>query len=102
MYRLFMSPDYVASQKPYPGAPEFVQSLIDNGYDVIIASSVPAEVMTVRAEAIRKFFPMIPGQNIMLGGQKRLLSVDVLVDDNPANLGGCAKQSILFSRPWNT
>lgn len=58
--------------------------------------------MTVRAEAIRKFFPMVPGQNIMLGGQKRLLSVDVLVDDNPANLGGCAKQSILFSRPWNT
>ncbi len=101
LYSLFRSEAFVRCQRPYPGAVEFVEALVAAGHDVLVASSVPPEVMAARGTAIRKFFPMLPEQNIMLGGKKTLLNVDVLVDDNPRNFSSNAKHCVMFAQRHN-
>jgi 5'(3')-deoxyribonucleotidase len=101
MKKLWSSEVFVKCQSPYPGAQEFVQTLVDDGFIVMVASSVPPDVMTARGLSIRRYFPAIKPDHIVLGNMKKLLSVDVLIDDNPKNLGGVAKHSILVNRSHN-
>lgn len=102
MLELVTSEKMFQRQHPWPGAVEMVNTLLDAGHTVLIASAIPAEKMGIRANQILRYFPRIAPQNIILGGRKDLLSVDILLDDSPANLlKSFAKYPILFNQPWN-
>lgn len=97
----FNNEEFLNEQEPYPGAVDMVNTLIDEGHEVIIASAIAPSAMTTRSNCIKKFFPRIPEKNIMLGAQKHLLTVDFLLDDNPGNLTGNAKYAVLFTAAHN-
>lgn len=98
---LIQSKEFVATQEPSPGAVEFVQSLIDRGHKVMVFSAVPPSAMGVRAKQILRYFPIAP-ENITLGGNKKYMYGDILLDDNLGNIDGSkCRYPVLFRQPWN-
>lgn len=101
MLELMRSEEFVLRQKPMPGAVDFVQALMDRGHKVMLFSAVPPNAMGARAEQVLRYFPIKP-KNITLGGNKRYMYGDILLDDNLGNIDGSkCRYPILFRQPWN-
>lgn len=100
--KLFSDPDFVRSIPLFTGAKEFVANLTKK-YEVVICTSVPAQVCGARLEAIREAFPQIDPGNIIFGSRKNLLSAFASLDDNPDNFkpGENVEFPVIFSQPWN-
>lgn len=102
-YRIkcYNDPEFVSKQVPYPGAKEFIKKLCKIA-DVYIASAVPPQCMTARAMSIKKHFPWIKDDHIILGSSKHLYDIDILLDDASHNIkDSIAKYPVLIRRPWN-
>ncbi|MBQ8717540.1 MAG: hypothetical protein IJY43_06860 [Clostridia bacterium] len=99
--RYFSNPDFVASQPILKGAKEFVRDLCDVA-EVFFVSAVPPACMSARALRLRKDFPEVPSENILLGTRKDLVRLDILLDDGAHNISHSpATYPVLFRKPWN-
>ena len=97
----FEKPSFFRKQRPYPGAQDFVRNLCDKA-EVYITTAVPVCAMGIRTEMIKKYFPEIPSDHIVLTSSKDIVNIDVLLDDAPHNiLSSKAKFPVAFRRPWN-
>lgn len=97
----FKDPNFYESQMPYPGAQEFVAKLMEVA-DVYLLTAVPPMMMGIRANSIKKYFPDIPDDHIILTSSKNLVHIDVLLDDGAHNIFSTpAKYPVLMRRPWN-
>ena len=100
--RYFSDPEFVLSQPILPGAKEFVRHLCDIA-EVFFVSAVPPACMSARALRLRKDFPEVPAENILLGTRKDLVRLDILLDDGAHNISHSpATYPVLFRKPWNT
>lgn len=99
--RYFSDPDFVTSQPILAGAKEFVSKLCRVA-EVFFVSAVPAACMSARALRLRKDFPEVPEENILLGTRKDLVRLDILLDDGAHNISKSpATYPVLFRKPWN-
>lgn len=99
---IFNEPDFFDDQKPYPGAVEMVDELLDAEHEVIIASAMKPHQMGIRANQVLRFFPRIAPSNIILGSRKDLLQADFLLDDAMYNISTSrAQYPVVFNQPWN-
>ena len=97
----FNNPSFFKKQKPYDGAQDFVRKLCEKA-EVYIMTAVPVCAMGVRAEMIKKYFPEISDDHIILTKSKDLVNIDVLLDDAPHNiLNSSASFPVVMKRPWN-
>jgi guanylate kinase len=102
IYSILNTNELYESQRLYDGAVKMVDALLDRGHDVIFASAIGPEFMSIRARRLMEAFPRVPKQNIMLGARKDLLSLDVLLDDAMHNIeASMARYPVLFRKPWN-
>lgn len=102
IYKIFDTQGFFAMQKPYPGAAEMVNALLDMGHDVNILSATRGPVMTARCLRLRKEFPRLPEKNILLGSRKDLVYADVHLDDGMHNIvTSPAKYPIVMRQRWN-
>lgn len=102
-YRIkcYNDPEFVSQQVPYPGAQKFIKKLCKIA-DVYIASAVPPQCMTARAMSIKKLFPEIKDDHIILGSSKHIYDIDILLDDASHNIkDSIATYPVLIRRPWN-
>ena len=100
--RYFKDPQFVLNQPVYHGAQQFIKELFRRSCDIIIMTSVPTCVVAERIAWIKRNFPEIKEQNIIIGKRKEICAVDVLIDDSAYNvLHSCAKYPILMRQPWN-
>ncbi|MBE6690302.1 MAG: hypothetical protein E7590_03345 [Ruminococcaceae bacterium] len=100
--RYFSEPEFVASQPILPGAQDFVRRLCDMA-EVFFVSAVPPACMSARALRLRRDFPEVPAENILLGTRKDLVRLDILLDDGAHNISHSpATYPVLFRKPWNT
>lgn len=91
--------DYVT---PVDGAQEYVQKLIDDGHKLYIATSSSLNTIGKKwREVIKKYFPMIPHNNIIVAHNKQMIDADILIDDAPFNIVGGRYYGILFDAPHN-
>ena len=98
---LFAEPSFIGSLPLYQGAQEFVSKLSKIA-NVIIATAVEPECAAVRFKSIRKYFPIIPTENIYIGKSKGSIKADYMLDDGVHNLErSSATTPVLFRRPWN-
>lgn len=98
---LFRDPAFVTAQPLYDGARDFVRQLTKT-CEIFIMTSVPAPVVPARVEFILKNFPEIDPGNIIIGGRKDIMDVDIVLDDAIHNLtDSSAAYPVLFRRPWN-
>lgn len=87
---------------PVDGAQEYVQKLIDDGHDLYIATSSSLNTIGKKwTDIIRKFFPIIPHNNVIVSHAKQMIRADVLIDDAPFNIVGGEYTGILFDAPHN-
>lgn len=97
----FKDPHFYETQVPYPAAQNFVKKLSKLA-DIYILTAVPPEMMGIRAKSIKRFFPEIPDDHIILTSSKNLVHIDVLLDDGAHNIFATpAKYPVLMRRPWN-
>lgn len=79
-----------------------LKRFIDNGYEVYLATATAAENFPWKLDWIKKFFPFIEEKNVILIHNKGLLNVDVLIDDNIANLlSSISYYRVCYDQPWN-
>lgn len=79
----------------------FVNELRKKG-NVYIITAVPPKFMAKRYEQIMTAFPDFPETNIIMGYNKSLIKLDIMLDDGPDNiLKSSAAFPVLFRRPWN-
>ena len=97
----FQKPAFFRKQRPYPGAQEFIRKLCERT-EVYVCTAVPICAMSIRAEMIKKFFPEIPEDHIIIGKDKSVIKADVHLDDGPHNiLDSTAEYPVVMRRPWN-
>lgn len=103
IYRALDTKELYENQRLYDGAKQMVNALLDRGHDVLFASAIEPEYMSIRARRLQEAFPRVPRKNIMLGARKDLLALDILLDDAMHNIeASIARYPVLFRRPWST
>lgn len=99
---LFVDKEVYNCLQPYKGAVRAIKTLIEYGHEVYVATSTDVRNMKWKEELLQKHFPFIPKDNLIRIHNKSLLNVDVLVEDNMANLKSTFADRVCFNQPWNT
>lgn len=91
--------DYV---QPKPGAVEYVKKLIDEGYNVYLCTTTDYRNVRPKFEnVIKKHFPYINWNQVIIASRKQMINADVLVDDGVHNLENGNYIKILVSASHN-
>lgn len=88
---------------PFDGAIDFVQRLVDNDFDVYIAT-IPALGPLChfgKEQWVDEHLPFIGRERLIFCHHKYLLNGDALFDDNPKYLSRFDGHRLLFDKPWN-
>lgn len=97
----FHDPEFIKGLPVYNGAPEFLAFLMEFS-DVILATSVSPCCATARLNAIRRDFPMVKPENVIICNDKSHISGDFMLDDGYHNVvRSAAKVPVLYEKPWN-
>jgi 5'(3')-deoxyribonucleotidase len=80
----------------------YIKQLIEDGHDVVVATSSPKNGILDKIEFFEEYFPFIPFSNIIPITRKDLLKGDIMLDDAPHNLefSGC-RYPVVFDNLWN-
>lgn len=97
----FTDPEFMGSLPIYKGAKEFVKKLSKKA-EIFICTNVAPNIAGIRINEIIKNFPEISPSNIIIGGRKDLLKVNVSLDDNIEHFKNTNSDfPVLMRRPWN-
>lgn len=101
LLELFVDKTVYDNLQPYKGATRAVQTLIERGNEIYIATATDVRNMEWKEELLRRYFPFIPKNNLIRIHNKKLLNVDILIEDNLDNLTQTFADRICFDHPWN-
>lgn len=88
--------------KPKPFAAKYLKKLINKGHEVYIVTATSYKNIAPKYELIiKKYFPFIDWEHVIIANNKQLINGDVLVDDGPHNLENGNYIKILFTAPHN-
>lgn len=100
--KYFLQRGFFRSLKPIKDAQEIISLLTLMGDELFVATASPIEGMVDKVLWIKKYFPFIPGKNIILINRKDMLCGDIILDDALHNLSPTkVKFPIIYDRPWN-
>lgn len=101
-------PDFFYSLEVINGAREGVQSLVNEGIELVVVTKIPlfsdfgANPARDKTLWLERYFPYFSKTgNIIFTGRKDLIAGDILVDDAPHNLLNYPGKAIVFDAPWN-
>lgn len=98
---IFVEKDVYDSLQPYKGAVRAVRFLMEQGHEVYIATASDVRNMEWKEELLQKYFPFIPKNNLIRIYNKKMLNVDMLIEDNLDNLKHTNTERVCFNQPWN-
>ena len=87
--------------EPLPGSVEVTREWVEQGHDLIVATTTHPRMWDEKSQWLAKFFPHIDRHNQIAIARKGLLNLDVLIDDGIHNFKEFAGKPIVFNRPWN-
>lgn len=88
--------------KPIPDAIPYVKKLIDDGHNVYLCTSTDYRNVKPKFELIiKRYFPYINWNQVIVAQNKQMINADILVDDGVHNLIGGNYFGILFTAPHN-
>lgn len=93
--------DFWESVNPRPNSPRYLKQLIDDGYDVVIVTASHYKNLNHKMERFFELFPFINKEQVIVTHRKQMIDMDILVDDNPANLSDSSYIKVLFDTPHN-
>jgi 5'(3')-deoxyribonucleotidase len=98
---LFVDKTTYNSLQPYKGSIKAVQSLVGKGHEIIIATATDARNLEWKEKLLQRYFPFIPKENLIRIYNKKLLNVDVLIEDKLDTLTQTFAERVCFNQPWN-
>lgn len=98
---LFVDKATYNSLQPYKGSVKAVQTLVGRGHEIFIATATDARNLEWKEKLLQRYFPFVPKENVIRIHNKKLLNVDVLVDDKLDNLTQTFAERVCFNQPWN-
>ena len=101
LIELFIDKDVYSSLQPYKGAVKAIKTLIEQGYEIYVATATDVRNMEWKEQLLQKYFPFIPKKNLIRIHDKSLLKIDILVEDCIDNLKSIIVHRICFNQPWN-
>lgn len=102
MYECLEKESFWKLLHPIEDSEAITKELIAEGHNLYVATSAtPVSAVYKMNHIMRRFFPHIQEKNFIVIRDKSLLHGDVMIDDNPLNLGGDFRTKILFSAPHN-
>lgn len=102
MLEIYGEPGFYNHVKPFKGAQNGIQKLINNGHQVYLVTNAIPSTYGEKVEFIKRYFPCIDSAHIVAMKHKHLFSCDVMVEDCLQNL--LAKSTyhrVCFNQPWN-
>lgn len=98
----FHDEDFWNSVKPKDNAVEYVEKLINDGFDVYLCTSTNYLFIKQKFESvIKRYFPFIKWEKVIVSYNKAMIRADFLVDDGVHNLESFRGFKFLISRPHN-
>lgn len=98
---LFTEKNIYNALQPYKGSIKAVKSLADKGHELYVATASDIRNMEWKERLLQRYFPFIPKENIIRIHNKKLLNVDVLIEDKLDNLIQTFAERVCFNQPWN-
>ena len=98
---LFVDKATYNSLQPYKGSVKAIQTLVSKGHEIIIATATDVRNLEWKEKLLQRYFPFIPKENLIRIHNKKLLNVDVLVEDKLDNLTQTFAERVCFNQPWN-
>ena len=99
---LFVDKATYNSLQPYKGSIKAVQSLVHKGHEVIIATATDVRNLEWKEKLLQRYFPFIPKENLIRIHNKKLLNIDVLIEDKLDNLTQATfAERVCFNQKWN-
>lgn len=104
IYEIWSSEDFWHKLQPPAGAQNAVKSMLQSGIEVYIMSACSPHTMVWKTEWLRKYYPLVPEQNIMFGAAKHKFNCDFIVEDKLDTLLACSPGTyrICVDYPWNS
>ena len=101
LLELFTDKEVYDNLQPYKGSVKALKTLVNNGYEIYIATATSSKNLEWKEQLLRRYFPFIPQENLIRIHNKKLLNVDVFVEDNLDTLTKTSTDRICFDQPWN-
>lgn len=98
---LFVDKSVYNNLQPYKGSIKAIKTLVDKGYEVYIATASDIRNMEWKEKLLQRYFPFISKENLIRIHNKKLLDVDVLIEDKLDNLVQTFAERVCFNQPWN-
>lgn len=91
-----------ATVGPRPYARRYIKKLVDEGYNVYFCTATDYRNVKAKYETlIKKYFPFMSWDKVIVTSNKQMLKADFLVDDGVHNLENGDYYKILMSAPHN-
>lgn len=80
-----------------------ISRLVQEGHQVYFISCCDPSTHVWKTDWLKKMYPFVNEDNhIYVGkGNKKLINLDILIDDNPEYLKGGLYYRVLLTQPWN-
>lgn len=102
MQKYFEQRGFFYDLKPVEGAQEYINKLIEDGHDVVVATASLVTAYEDKYRWLQKYFPNIKKENIIMAVRKDLIKGDIMLDDGLHNIiSNICDYAVIFDRPWN-
>jgi 5'(3')-deoxyribonucleotidase len=98
---LFVDKNVYNNLQPYKGSIKAVKTLADKGHEIYVATASDIRNMEWKEKLLQRYFPFIPKENLIRIYNKKLLNVDVMIEDKLDNLIQTFADRVCFDQPWN-
>lgn len=100
--KYFNEPGFFRHLPLMKDAQKIIKQLIEDGHDVVIATSSPKSGILDKIEFFEEYFPFIPFSQVIPITRKDLLKGDIMLDDAPHNLEvSSCRYPVIFDNLWN-
>jgi 5'(3')-deoxyribonucleotidase len=101
LLRIFKSTELIHALTPVEHAQWGLETLINQGYQVFLATATPYQSFADKVEWVCKAFPCVTPKDIICISNKSVLNCDVMIDDNLENLTHNLCERVVLDYPWN-
>lgn len=102
LFSVLNTEEFWAKVTPIPGSIDTLQKIKEDGDQVLIVTATHPYTVKLKFDAIiKRYFPFIPCEDMIITSRKQLIHGDILIDDAPHNLIGGSYYKILITAPHN-
>lgn len=102
VFEPLLDEEFWKTVRPRQDAIEYLKRLEDDGDEVYILTATDYRTIKPKFDyVIRRYFPWISWDNVIIASKKQMVAGDVLVDDGIHNLEGGHYTKILMNAPHN-